>query len=92
VHEANTVPPTVTCSPDVPPGAGTFVVDGAVPVDALVDAGTGAVPGDAEASTRDTARKPRPTAAAADAVHAAPSAMVRFMVVRVMVGPSCGEG
>jgi hypothetical protein len=48
-------------------------------VEDVVVAATGWVPGDAEASTRDTARKPRPTAAAADAVHAAPSATVRFM-------------
>jgi hypothetical protein len=39
------------------------------------------VPGDAEASTRETARKPRPTAAAADAVHTAPRVRVRFMPV-----------
>jgi len=58
------------------------VVDGVVAddeVDGAVVAAAGEVPGDAEALTRDVARRPRPTAAAADAVHAAPSAMCRFM-------------
>jgi hypothetical protein len=48
-------------------------------VDGDVVAAAREVPGDAEASTRDAARMPRPTAAAADTVHAAPSAMCRFM-------------
>jgi hypothetical protein len=57
--------------------------DGAVgdaePVADVAVAATGWAAGDADASTRDTARKPSPTAAAADAVHAAASAIVRFM-------------
>jgi hypothetical protein len=36
-------------------------------------------PEDAEASTREIARKPRPTAAAAEAVQAEPRRRVRFM-------------
>jgi hypothetical protein len=42
-------------------------------------AASGIVPGDADASTRDTARNPSPTAEAAEAVHAVPSSRVRFM-------------
>jgi hypothetical protein len=83
-QEANTVPPTVVRSPEVAAGAAAV---GDEPVEAAGDAATVWVAGAAEASTRDTARKPRPTAAAADAVHAAPRAMVRFML-----GPSCREG
>ena len=57
-----------------------MVPDGAPGVvDAVVVAATGAVPGEAEASTRDTARNPRPTAAMADADQAAPSATLLFM-------------
>lgn len=42
-------------------------------------AAAGTVPGTGDASTREVARKPRPTAAAADAVHALPRRRVRFM-------------
>jgi hypothetical protein len=76
---------------DVPDGAsgvvdaeavGAEVVDAEI-VDAEVVEVTGEVPGVAEASTRDTAKKPRPTAATADADQAAPSATDRFMPRRV---------
>jgi hypothetical protein len=40
---------------------------------------TGWVPGVADASTRETARKPSPTAATAEPVQAAARARVRFM-------------
>jgi hypothetical protein len=62
---------------------GAAVVDeDAAPDDASPpEAAAGRLPGDAEASTRETARKPRPMAAAADAVHAAPRVRVRFMPV-----------
>jgi hypothetical protein len=66
-------------------------VDGVADADAvgsaaLDAAATGAVPGEAEASTSDTARKPRPMAAAAEAVQAAPSTTGRRTDVRVVSG------
>jgi hypothetical protein len=75
-HEANTVPATVACSPEV---AADGAVVGAADVVAVPVAASGWVPGAAEASTRDTARKPTPTAAAAEATHAPPRATVGFM-------------
>ena len=79
-QEAKTVPPAVACSPAAPEGAGAaeLVADADVPV-----AARGTVPGAASASTRDTARNPRPTAATAEAVHAVPSTRVRFMAQSV---------
>src|SRR4051812_19176447 len=77
-QSAYTVPPAVTYWSAAEVAEGTAVGEADSPARVAV-AATGAAPGAADASTRDTARKPRPTAAAADAVHAAPSAMVRFM-------------
>jgi hypothetical protein len=70
----------VACSPE---GAGDADVDGAaddeVPASREELVETGWTAGDAEASTNDTARKPRPTAAAAEAVQADPRRSVLFM-------------
>jgi hypothetical protein len=55
----------------------------AVTVDSRVDDEVARSPGDADASTRETARKPSPTAATADALHAALRVRVRFMAQRV---------
>jgi hypothetical protein len=76
VQEALTVPATVAFVP-----ATVLAVDAVGSADALGDdvADSGTVPGDADASTRDTARKPSPTAEAAEAVHAVPRRRVRFM-------------
>jgi hypothetical protein len=49
-------------------------------------AATGEAPGDADASTRFTARKPRPTAAAAEAVQAAPRRTGRLIAADLMPG------
>ena len=69
------MPPTVATRP--PDGAAATASE----VGAAVAGGRGRrrVPGDAEAPTSETARKPRPTAAAAEPVQAAPSARLRFM-------------
>ena len=72
------MPPTVECSP-VADETGTSGVGAAVPSVGVVVLATGWGPGDAEAPTRETARKPSPTAAAAEAVQTAPRARVRFM-------------
>jgi len=79
VQSAKTVPATVTCCAVA--GEATAGVVPAVPVGAGadVDAATGEVPGDADASTRDTARYPSPTAAPADAAHTAPRRSGRLM-------------
>jgi hypothetical protein len=69
----------VACSPETPPGGGVgdAEVVSSVPEEELVAAGS--VPGEAPASTKEIARKPRPTAAAAEAVHAVPRRRMRFM-------------
>jgi hypothetical protein len=55
------------------------VVDVAAVASLVAAAGVTGPVSDAEASTRETARKPRPTAAAAEAVQAEPRRRVRFM-------------
>jgi hypothetical protein len=54
-------------------------LDGEASALVVREAATVFPPGDAEASTREIARKPRPTAAAAEAVQAEPRRRVRFM-------------
>jgi hypothetical protein len=79
VQSARTVPATVTCCAVGGELAGAVVLDGLVTLGTGVEAPAGDVPGDAVASTRDTARYPSPTAAPADAVHAAPRRSGRLM-------------
>ncbi|UOY01523.1 hypothetical protein [Blastococcus sp. PRF04-17] len=75
-HEANTVPPTVDCCPEL---AGAPAEVGVADAEVPAPLAAGWVASDAEASTSETARNPRPTAAAAEPVQAAPRASVRFM-------------
>jgi hypothetical protein len=87
VQSAKTVPATVTCC-----AVGGETAVGVVPVvpvvaAAVVDAAAGEVPGVADASTRETARYPSPTAAPADAAHTAPRRSGPLMAA-----PCAGEG
>jgi hypothetical protein len=84
-QEAVTVPASVYSVLTVVAGAdaGELAAPSADDV-AVVDAASGTVPGEvADASTKDTARKPSPTADAAEAVHAVPRRKVRFMGQRL---------
>jgi two-component system, OmpR family, KDP operon response regulator KdpE len=87
VQLAYTVPATVGYSP-VAADAGAVEDGDVVPVGVAVEevAATGEAPVDADASTRDTARKPRPTAAAAEAVQAAPRRTGRLIAADLMPG------
>jgi hypothetical protein len=84
VQSARTVPATVTCCAVAGELAGGVVPAVLEAVGTDVEAPAGDVPGDADASTRDTARYPSPTAAPAEAIHAAPRRSGRLM------GQHCG--